>query len=243
MFAAFLLACCFAAPAEVTIDADTISLGALIPFPSSDPRAVISLGYAPKPGLARRIARYEISGKIAAAGHSTDDLQLPDSILVRRQAASLDRDQVTRAVLDAFMRHYPDANIEITSLEIPPVQIGTGALEIAATLPARFDLTNAVFVKVDIRGTSFTRTVFARTKVKVEGAAGTQAPVQQVTVRKGDSVTVRAVSGGVTIAATMRAKASGKLGDTIPVEHLSGEGSTTARIAGPGVLQTFQVAK
>ncbi len=56
-------------------------------------------------------------------------------------------------------------------------------------------------------------------------------------VRKGDSVTVKTTAGAVTIAATMRAKAAGKLGETIPVEHLSGEGSTVARIVGPRVLE------
>ncbi len=242
MLAAFLLTCCLIAPPDVTVDSDTIRLGALIPFPAGDPRAAISAGYAPNPGLARRIAKYEITGKITAAGLSVDDLQLPDSILVHRLAASLDREQVTRAVLDAFLKQYPDANIEITSIELPAVQAGTGPLEITATLPARFDLVNAVFVKLEIRGTSFARTAFARTKVKIDGIQ-TPAPTQQVTIRKGDSVTVKASSGGVSIAATMRAKASGKLGDTIPVEHLSGEGSTTARIVGPGVLQTLQVVK
>jgi flagella basal body P-ring formation protein FlgA len=56
-------------------------------------------------------------------------------------------------------------------------------------------------------------------------------------VRKGDSVTVKATSGTVTVAATMRAKSAGKLGDVIAVEHLSGEGSTTARIVGPRILE------
>src|SRR6185503_4578702 len=56
-------------------------------------------------------------------------------------------------------------------------------------------------------------------------------------VHKGDSVTVKAKSGSVTIAATMRAKSAGKLGETIAVEHLSGEGSTTARVVGPRILE------
>jgi hypothetical protein len=56
-------------------------------------------------------------------------------------------------------------------------------------------------------------------------------------VHKGDSVTVKATAGAVTIAAVMRAKAAGKLGETIPVEHLSGEGTTMARIVGPRTLE------
>jgi hypothetical protein len=232
------------APADVTIDTNTVALGALIPFPPGDPRAAISLGYAPNPGVARRFARYEILGKISAAGQRADDLQLPDSILVHRRAVSLDRDQVTRAVIDAFVKEFPNTNIEITSIDIPNVQVGTGGVDVTATLPARYDLVNSIFVRLDVRGTSFSRTVFARTKVKIEGEQGVirnnGTPAQAapaIIVKKGDAVTVKSIAGGVSIAATMRAKAAGRIGDTIPVEHLSGEGSTMARVVGPGTLE------
>ena len=99
-----LLFSVLSAPADVTIDVDNILLGALIPFSTSDARASISLGYAPNPGLARRVARSEIVNKIVSAGLTVDDLLLPDSILVRRRAVELDRDQVTRAILDACIR-------------------------------------------------------------------------------------------------------------------------------------------
>src|SRR4029079_13439599 len=58
-------------------------------------------------------------------------------------------------------------------------------------------------------------------------------------VHKGETVVVRAVSGAVAIAATMRAKSAGRLGETVTVEHLSGEGSVTARVVGPRTLETF----
>jgi len=291
--AVLLFACCLSAPADVTIDSDTISLGALIPFSSTDARASLSLGYAPNAGLARRIAKYEILNKIAAAGLSSDDLQLADSILVHRRAVGLDRDQVMRVILDALTRQFSGANIEITSVDIPPVQVGTGPVDMNASLPSRFDPANPIFVRLDLRGTSFAKTVFVRTNVKIEAeqpvlknkvaahgeiqsddiewkmaplrggaATGDQvngmlvkrdlAPGQVVTndllylplyVHKGESVTVKATAGGVTIAATMRAKAAGKLGDTISVEHLTGEGSTMARITGPRTLEALLVVK
>ena len=285
MIAVLLLVSVLSGPADVTIDSDTISLGALIPFSASDARAAISLGYAPNAGLARRIPKYEILQKIAAAGLPADDLQLPEFILVHRRASGLDRDQVTRAVLNAFTKQFPNANIEITSVDIPPVQIGTGPVEINASLPARFDPATSVFVRVDFRGNSFSKTVFVRTNVRIEAeqpvlknkvaahgeimpgdielkimpvhgdapqpvggmlAKRDLEPGQVVTsdllymplyVRKGESVTVKATAGSVTIAATMRAKAAGKLGETIAVEHLSGEGSTIARIIGPRILE------
>jgi flagella basal body P-ring formation protein FlgA len=286
LITALLLFSILAAPADVTIDVDTITLGVLIPFPAGDPRAAIVLGYAPNPGLARRIPKSEIFSKLALAGKSADDLQLPDSILVHRRSAGLDQDRVTQAILDAFTKRFPGANIEITNVEIPAVQIGTGAVQILASLPARLDPDSSIFVRVDLRGTTFAKTVFVRTTVRIEAeqpvlknkiAAHTEvqsgdierrmmplrlgsAPEQvdgllakrdleagqvltsdllylPLAVRKGDAVTVKAAAGTVTIVATMRAKSAGKLGETISVEHLSGEGSTLARIVGPRILE------
>src|SRR5438270_255029 len=134
-----ILACCLSSPAEVTISTDSISLGELIPFGASDPRAAISLGYAPNPGLARRFLRDEVFAKIVSAGFSTEDLQLPDTILVRRISQTLDHEQVMHAVRDAFIRQYPSANIEIVSLDIPAVQVGGGNVDMSASIPAHSD--------------------------------------------------------------------------------------------------------
>jgi flagella basal body P-ring formation protein FlgA len=286
LIAALFLLTIISAPVDVTIDAENILLGALIPFHNTDPRASISLGYAPNPGLARRVLKSEILNKITVAGMAADDLQLPDSILVHRRAAEIDRDQVTRAILDAFTRRFPDANIEIMNVDIPSVPVGFGPIEISASLPVRFDPAGSAFVRLDVRGKSFAKTLFAQTSFRIEttqpvlknkiaahseirtgdiewklaplsaGAAPDRIdgmlakrdlePGQVLTtdllylplyVRKGDSVTVKTTAGAVTIAATMRAKAAGKLGETIAVEHLSGEGSTVARIVGPRVLE------
>jgi flagella basal body P-ring formation protein FlgA len=63
-----------------------------------------------------------------------------------------------------------------------------------------------------------------------------------VYVHKGDAVTVRATAGNVTVSATMRAKEAGKFGESIVVEHLSGAGTTTARVVGPRTLEAIQGA-
>ena len=39
MLAAWLLACCLQAPAEVSIDSDRVTLGAVFPLDGGDPRA------------------------------------------------------------------------------------------------------------------------------------------------------------------------------------------------------------
>ena len=292
MIAALLLACCLAAPADITIDTETLTLGSIIPFQNGDARASISLGVAPQPGLARRYIRPEIVAKITMAGLKTDDLELPESVLVHRKAQILDADQVRSAVQQAFARQYPNAAVNILSVDVPQTQIA-GTPEVTASVPARADLSAPVFVRVELRGAGTTRSLFVRTVAEVQQpqlvvknpvAANSQIhkedvewqvaqvratgpvvtsvekleglvasrdlqPGQLLTtdllyspllVHKGDSVTVKATAGGITIAATMRAKSDARFGDTISVEHLSGPGSTSARVIGTRTLEALQ---
>jgi flagella basal body P-ring formation protein FlgA len=294
--ALLILTCCVSAPPEVTISTDSITLGELIPFGGSDPRSTISLGFAPNPGFARRFLKDEVLAKIIAAGFSTQDLQLPDTILVRRLSQTLDREQAMRVVRDAFVRQYPSGNIEVVSIDIPETQVGTGNVDMSASIPPHTDPSAPVYVKLDIRGNSFVRTLYVRTlarievpqpvivrpvaaqsRIQPEDVEWKQTPLQgtrdvlasldgiegmvakrdldpgtvlstdllymPVYVRKGDAVSVRATAGGVTVSATMRAKESGKFGESIVVEHLSGTGATTARIVGPRTLEAIQGAK
>jgi flagella basal body P-ring formation protein FlgA len=284
------------APAEVTISTDSLVLGELIPFGSTDPRAAISLGYAPNPGLARRFQRDELLAKIIAAGFSTADVQLPESVLVRRSSQTLNTEQAIRAVRDAFVRQYPQANVEVLSVDIPETPVGAGNVDISATIPPRSDPSGPIYAKLDIRGNNFVRALYVRTVARVElqqpvivrpipaqsriqtqdvewkamplqgtrdvitsleaidgmvakqdlgpgTVLSTDLLYMPVYVRKGDAVTVRANAGGVTVAATMRAKETGKFGESIVVEHLSGNGTTTARITGPRTLEAIQGAK
>jgi len=278
----------FLVQSEVVIDTTTIFAADVLALKASDPRAGVSFGYAPAPGLARRFSKYDISAKLQSAGFAIDDLTIPETVIVRRRASGLDRNQVMQAVLDAFLQHYPKANVEVTSLDTPAVQVTTGPVEIRAFLPPRFDPSGSVFVKLEMRGMNFVRTAYARTNVRVEmeqpvlksaipahtsiqpsdiefkpmavgGIAATQFEglltkrsveagqvvtadllYMPVYVQKGDSVTVKATAGAITVSATMRAKASGKFGETIQVEHLTGQGTTTARITGPRTLEAVK---
>ncbi len=295
MIAALLLACCFAAPADITVDTETLTLGTIIPFPGGDSRASIGLGYSPQPGNARRFLRPELIAKIATAGLKTDDLEIPESILVHRKAKILDAERVKAAVKQAFARQYPNAEVNVVSVDVPQTQVSEAGFEVTATIPARADLSAPVFVRLDLKGSGFTRTLFLRTVAEVQQlqlvlknpvAANVQigsddvewrmAPLHSGTalgsieklqglmaardlqpgqvltadmfyspllVRKGESVTVRATSGGITIAATMRAKSDAHFGDTIAVEHLSGPGGTSARVIGTRTLEALEGAK
>jgi flagella basal body P-ring formation protein FlgA len=294
--ALLILTCCLSAPPEVTISTDTILLGELIPFSASDPRSTISLGYAPNPGLARRFQKDELLSKIIAAGLSTADVQVPETVLVRRSSQTLNNEQAIKAVRDAFIRQYPLAKIEILSVDIPETQVGTGNVDITASIPPHSDPSAPIYVKLDLRGNNFARVIYVRTAARVEiqqpiivRPVSAQSRIQPddvdwkpmplrggrevinsldaiegmvakqdltpgtvlsadllympVYVRKGDAVTVRANAGGVTVSATMRAKESGKFGESIVVEHLSGNGTATARVVGPRTLEALQGAK
>jgi flagella basal body P-ring formation protein FlgA len=293
---ALLLACCLSAPSEITIDSDTVTLGALVHFAPGDARAALFLGSAPQPGIGRSFLKQELIGKVRTAGLPVDDLQLPETVIVRRKSQGLDPAAVTRVVRDAFAKQFPDADITILSIETPDVDLSTGSLEIAASLPDRPDPSAPVFVKLDIRSTGFSRKVFVKTVAEVrkpqptlrssipanaeihadeiewkvlqvrghgepilsaenlEGmlAKRSLAAGEVITgdilyapllVHKGESVTVKATNGGITITALMRARASAHLGETISVEHISGAGSTSARVIGLRLLEATQGAK
>src|SRR3954451_23209415 len=101
MLVLLLLTCCLNAPLEVTVDSDALTLGQVVPLSSTDGRASVAMGYAPSPGLARRISPQEITARIEAAGLRTDGLEFPESILARRRSFSLNPEQVKQAVLTA----------------------------------------------------------------------------------------------------------------------------------------------
>ncbi|HLQ77556.1 MAG TPA: flagellar basal body P-ring formation chaperone FlgA [Terriglobia bacterium] len=291
-----ILACCLAVPADVAIDTDTVTLGSIVAFQSGDARAAISLGSSPQPGLVRRFLKQELIAKLSTARLPSDDLQFPESVVVRRKSQKLDPVSVFKVVSSTFAKQFPDADIDIISTEVPDVDLATGKLEITGALPDRPDPSIPVFVSLEIRAPGFTRKVFIKTVVDIRRpqptlrnaiSANSEVRVQDLEwkvmpvrgrgeqildaggldgflakrdlqagdvltadllyapllVHKGESVTVKASNGAVTIAATMRARASAHLGETISVEHLSGAGFTSARVIGPRLLEATQGAK
>jgi flagella basal body P-ring formation protein FlgA len=293
---ALLLACCLSAPTEVTIDSDTVTLGSLIRFPAGDARAALFLGAAPQPGLGRSYIRQELIAKVRTAGLAIDDLQLPETVIVRRKSQSIDPALVSQLVREAFAKQWPDADITIVSFDNPDVELATGQLEITASLPDKTDPSAPVFVKLDIRSGAYSRKVFVKTVAEVrkpqpilrndiaanseihpddidwkvtplrghgdpvlsmDNLSGMLAkrgiPAGEVItgdllyapllVHKGETVTVKASNGGISVTAMMRARASAHLGETISVEHLSGVGSTSARVIGPRLLEASQGTK
>jgi flagella basal body P-ring formation protein FlgA len=296
MMIALLLACCLNAPSEVTVDTDTVKLGAIVGFLSGDPRASLPLGAAPQPGLGRSFTRQELIAKVHTAGLPIDDLQLPDSVMVRRKSQGLDSATVAALVQDAFARQYPDADIRIVSIDTPEVGVATGPLEITASLPERPDPSAPIFVVLNVRSAGYSRKVFVKTVAEVrrpqptlrndvaangeihaddiewtvlplhgrgdplQSSAGLEGMLAKralpageiltgdllyapLIVHKGETVTVRATHGAITITAVMRARSSARLGETIVVEHLSSVGFTSARVIGPRLLEATQGAK
>ena len=296
MIIALLLACCLSAPTEVTIDSDAVTLGAIIRFPAGDTRAALYLGAAPQPGLGRSYLRQELIAKVRTSGLAVDDLQLPETVVVRRKSQGLDPAIVSQLVREAFTKQFPDADITILSVDNPDVDLATGPLEITASLPDKPDPSVPIFVKLDIRSAGYSRKIFVKTVAeirkpqpilrsaiaanseiheediewKVLPLRGHGEPIfsmdvlagmlakrglaagEMITgdllyapllVHKGETVTVKASNGGISITAMMRARASAHLGETIIVEHLSGAGSTSARVIGPRLLEANRGTK
>ena len=296
MIIALLLACCLSAPSEVTIDAETVTLGSIVRFPAGDARSALYLGAAPQPGVGRSYGRLELISKIRTAGLPVDDLQFPESIIVRRKSQGLEPAVVTQLVREAFTRQFPDADITIVSVDNPDVDLATGALEMTASLPDHADPSVPVFVKLDIRSAGYSRKVFVKTiaevrkpqpilrndipangeihdediEWKVMPLRGHGAPILSIDsmngmlakrgipagevitgdllyapllVRKGETVTVKAINGGISITAMMRARSSAHMGETISLEHLSGGGTTSARVVGPRLLEAIRGTK
>ena len=165
---ALALLCCLTAPAEVSLDKDTIMLGDLIQFSDGDLRRTVTFGRSPNPGLARRIHDYEILGKLRVAGLRTEDLKLPDSILIRRRSVTLDHERVRMLIQAGFERRFPEARIEILEMSVPAIEVATGALEMSPTLPTNFNSAGLVSVRLDIRGEGFARSAYIQTRVRVE---------------------------------------------------------------------------
>ena len=153
-----IMLCCLTAPAEVHVDKDTLVLGDLIDFPAGDTRESLALGYAPNPGLARRLHDYEILGKLRVAGLPTDDLKLPDAVLVRRTSRTIDTARVNEIITGLFVGRFPDARIEILELTVPKIEVATGALDLSATLPASFNPDGPISVRLEVRA----RTIHVR---------------------------------------------------------------------------------
>jgi hypothetical protein len=76
-------------------------------------------------GLGRSFSRQELIAKVHTAGLPIDDLQLPESVMVRRKSQGLDT-LGRRSRQDAFARQYPDADIRIVSIDTPEVGVATG---------------------------------------------------------------------------------------------------------------------
>ena len=62
-------------------------------------------------------------------------------------------------------------------------------------------------------------------------------------IRRGEAVTVAARVGNISVSALMKARDAGRYGDTIVVEHLNGEGRTSARVTGPGTVEAIVMGR
>ena len=167
---ALTLLCCLTVPEEVSLDKDTILLGDLIEFTAGDLRASVGLGKAPKPGLARRVHDYEILGKLRVSGLRTEDLDLPDSVLIRRQSVPLDGERVRVFVLELFERRFPEGRIQIQEMIVPAMDVSTGEVHISGSLPRSFNPSGPISIRLDLRSDGFSRTAYVQVRARIETA-------------------------------------------------------------------------
>jgi flagella basal body P-ring formation protein FlgA len=163
-----ILLCCLKAPAEVVIDKDALVLGDLIEFPAGDSRSALSLGYAPNPGLARRLHDYEITGKLQMAGLPSEDLKLPGFVLVRRRSVQIDDERVRTLVTGLFGDRFPSGRVELPQLIVPQADLPTGDIQISGSLPPSFNPAGLISVRLDVRSGAFSRSMFAQARVSIE---------------------------------------------------------------------------
>jgi flagella basal body P-ring formation protein FlgA len=154
------------------------------------------------------------------------DPQLPIFVRLDAQAPGFQRSVHVRVVarievVQPVLRARVPAQTEIRGEQIDWIPAPLGGKETPASLDA-------------VRG------MLAKRNLEAGEVLRTDDLYMPLYVRKGDTVTVKATSGGVTVAATMRARAGGGLGDTIVVEHLSGPGTVTARVVGARTLEAIQ---
>ena len=165
---ALTLLCCLTAPAEVSLDKNTIFLGDLVEFTEGDLRATVLLGKAPQPGLARRFHDYEILGKLRVSGLRTEDLDLPDSVLIRRQSMALDGERVRDIVRELFERRFPDAQVQFQEMTVPSIEIPTGDVHISGSLPENFNPSGPISIRLDISGEGFSRNAYVQVRTRIE---------------------------------------------------------------------------
>jgi flagella basal body P-ring formation protein FlgA len=97
----------------------------------------------------------------------SEDLQLPESVIVRRKSQGLDSATVAALVQDAFARQFPDADVHILSIDTPEVGVATGALDITASLPERPDPSVPIFVVLNVHSSGYSRKIFVKTTAEI----------------------------------------------------------------------------
>lgn len=165
---------------RVAVSADEVTLADLVPAaPAAWAR--VALGRAPRPGGQRVLAREWVLARAREAG-AADLLSVPESVVLTRGAATVDRGAVVQAVEEALApRLAPGRSLKVASVGLPgPVpegEIGFSVVE------PEGDLDGPTTVAVDV--TSDGRRV-GRAWVRVELVSASTVLVLSRSVRRGE---------------------------------------------------------
>jgi len=90
----------------------------------------------------------------------------------------LDPDVVREAVMQAFLGAFPGAKVELTSVEVPDLQMAAETVLVEGALPQRIDPRRPIPVRLDIRSKNESRIVYVQALARIEVAQ----PVLRVSV-------------------------------------------------------------
>ncbi len=135
------LALAAANPPQIQLHADRIlasDLAAVVPaFQAADPDTI--LGYAPLPGVERRVSRADLLGWAEDLGITLDPKAVPDAILLSRKMRRLDSSEVRQLVVAAVAERYhvetKQVEVELNGFDQPLLPAEPLDFELSSPLP------------------------------------------------------------------------------------------------------------
>ncbi|MCX7924347.1 MAG: hypothetical protein N2554_00885, partial [Fimbriimonadales bacterium] len=204
-------------PAEATIHTPRFRLGDIATIETEDPAlreqlAQIELGASPLAGQTRVFTKQQLLTRLRQ--HKVDisaiQIEMPDTVRLTRAAQTLDAPQLEQFARAQLKTAVGDTASEWT-LENPPApaSLPSGAVE--------FRLEGAPRVASGSATMEITALVEGQPRAKYLLRFKAPQKARQITVRSGESVQVRVMSGGVVLEVRGVARATGAVDEIIPI--------------------------
>ncbi len=211
---------------ESQIEGDRILLGSIAEITGPEgwksKLAVLDLGKLPPLGTSRAIGAAYVRALVRGAGLKADsfDLSVPTGATVGRIGVVIE----AQTILDEALKG-TEGYVPAPSRIVPPMTVPVGALQLSTNATARGSMGMSVLVTATVDG----KPVGTRTVALV--------PDPNVpTVKIGDAVRLRLISGGATIEVPGKVKTAGRQGSDITVVTSTGS-VHTGRLLPNGLVE------